>query len=256
MYGVLSAQRGAQRRSVPRLGPDGGFALDLAGHAADAWPMPRSSGSVRPTTRPGRPRRGPPSRPSSRRAQRSRAAGRPSSSTRRTTSSIRHRSSTCASDSLPSSSCARSRRPSPCQGCGSATRWRRGRRSSGSSASARPAASPRSPRRVAAAALRRPELAAANARAIGEEREWLAAGLAAIGLPAVPERHELPALPRSGRRPTPRPRPSTCSATASCRAPSGPITPLSGHLRFTVRDRPQDERLLEVLGAWMDGRSR
>jgi histidinol-phosphate/aromatic aminotransferase/cobyric acid decarboxylase-like protein len=34
----------------------------------------------------------------------------------------------------------------------------------------------------------------------------------------------------------------------------GPGHPLAGHLRFTVRDRQQDERLLRVVEAWSDGR--
>ena len=39
---------------------------------------------------------------------------------------------------------------------------------------------------VAAAALRRPELAAANAALLGAERDWLAGEMAAMGLPLQP----------------------------------------------------------------------
>jgi histidinol-phosphate/aromatic aminotransferase/cobyric acid decarboxylase-like protein len=35
----------------------------------------------------------------------------------------------------------------------------------------------------------------------------------------------------------------------------GPDSPLAGHLRFTVRDRVQNERFLEVIGAWTTGRT-
>ena len=35
----------------------------------------------------------------------------------------------------------------------------------------------------------------------------------------------------------------------------GPDSPLAGHLRFTVRDREQNERFLQVIEAWSAGRS-
>ena len=35
----------------------------------------------------------------------------------------------------------------------------------------------------------------------------------------------------------------------------GPANPLRGHLRFTARTTRQDERLLAVLGEWLDGRT-
>jgi histidinol-phosphate aminotransferase len=107
---------------------------------------------------------------------------------------------------------------------------------------------------IGAAALRQPDVAQANANAIGAEREWLAARLADAGLPpypsvtnfllcAVGDQDEAEAatehllrggiVPRTFR----------------------PTDPLRGHLRFTVRDRPQNERFLEVIGPWLDGRS-
>ena len=35
----------------------------------------------------------------------------------------------------------------------------------------------------------------------------------------------------------------------------GPDSPLAGYLRFTVRDREQNERFLQVIEAWSAGRS-
>jgi histidinol-phosphate/aromatic aminotransferase/cobyric acid decarboxylase-like protein len=108
---------------------------------------------------------------------------------------------------------------------------------------------------IAAAALRQPEVAAANAATLTAEREWLAARLAAIGLPAYPSVTNFLLLRLGDQE----------DAEAATRhllrhgivpRTFGPDHPLRGHLRFTVRDRAQDERLVEVLEAWSEGRSR
>ena len=107
---------------------------------------------------------------------------------------------------------------------------------------------------VAAAALRRPQLALANAKAIAVEREWLAAQLAGIGLAPYPSVTNF-LLCRIGE-----PLDAEAATDHLLRHGAVPRTfgaghPLRGHLRFTVRDRGQDERLLGILGAWIDGRS-
>jgi len=108
--------------------------------------------------------------------------------------------------------------------------------------------------RVAAIALRQPEVAAANAAALGRERDWLAGRLAELDLPALPSVTNF-LLCRIG---------TAGAADAANEAllrggivvrTFGAHSPLSGHLRFTVRDRVQNERFLDVLGAWSDGRS-
>jgi len=107
---------------------------------------------------------------------------------------------------------------------------------------------------IGAAALRQPELAQANAAAVGAEREWLAAQLTAIGMAPYPSVTNF----------------LLCAVGSQVEAEAatehllrggivprtfGPANPLRGHLRFTVRDRAQNERFLEVLGTWLDGRT-
>jgi histidinol-phosphate aminotransferase len=108
--------------------------------------------------------------------------------------------------------------------------------------------------KVAAIALGRPEVAAANAAAIGRERDWLAERLAQLGLSPLPSVTNF-LLCRIG---------TAAAADAANEAllrggivvrTFGPDTPLAGHLRFTVRNREQNERFLDVIGAWWDGRS-
>ncbi len=108
--------------------------------------------------------------------------------------------------------------------------------------------------RVAAIALRQPEVAAANAAALGRERDWLAGRLAELDLPPLPSVTNF-LLCRIG---------TADAADAANEAllrggivvrTFGAHSPLAGHLRFTVRDRAQNERFLDVIGAWSDGRS-
>jgi histidinol-phosphate aminotransferase len=107
--------------------------------------------------------------------------------------------------------------------------------------------------RVAAVALRRPELAAANAAALAREREWLAEHLREIGLPPYPSVTNFLLCAMGG--------PDEAWSANEHLLRNGIVTrtfapdgPLSDHLRFTVRTREQDERLLEVLAGWLAGR--
>jgi histidinol-phosphate aminotransferase len=108
--------------------------------------------------------------------------------------------------------------------------------------------------KAAAMALRAPEVAAANAAALGRERDWLAERLGSLGLVSLPSVTNF-LLCRIG---------SPAEADAANEAllrggivvrTFGPEGPLAGHLRFTVRDREQNERFLEVISTWSDGRS-
>ncbi len=108
--------------------------------------------------------------------------------------------------------------------------------------------------KAAAIALRSPEVAAANAEALGHERAWLADRLAGIGLPSLPSVTNF-LLCRIGT-------PSDADAANEALLRGGIVvrtfgsdTPLAGHLRFTVRNREQNARFLDVIGSWMDGRS-
>jgi histidinol-phosphate aminotransferase len=108
--------------------------------------------------------------------------------------------------------------------------------------------------KAAAFALRRPEVAAANAAALGAEREWLAARLTEVGLDPLPSVTNF-LLCRIGT-------PAQAGAANEALLRGGivvrtfdPGTPLEGHLRFTVRDREQNGRFLEVIAAWTAGRS-
>jgi histidinol-phosphate/aromatic aminotransferase/cobyric acid decarboxylase-like protein len=107
---------------------------------------------------------------------------------------------------------------------------------------------------IAARALRRPELAQQNAAAIAAERDWLAGRLADIGVPPYPSVTNF-LLCRIGS-------PDDAAAANEhllrggiVSRTFGPTNPLAGHLRFTVRTREQDERLLQVLRGWVDGRT-
>jgi len=107
---------------------------------------------------------------------------------------------------------------------------------------------------VAAAALRRPELAAANAAALGEEREWLAGRLADTGCRAYPSVTNF-LLCRIGSQDEAEALTDHLLRGGIVPRTFGPANPLRGHLRFTVRDRAENERLLEVLRARVDGRT-
>ncbi len=107
---------------------------------------------------------------------------------------------------------------------------------------------------IAAKALRQPQTAAANARAISAERDWLAASLADIGIAPYPSVTNF-LLCRIGSQADAEDATEHLLRGGIVPRTFGPANPLRGHLRFTVRDRSQDQRLLEAIGTWMDGRS-
>jgi len=100
--------------------------------------------------------------------------------------------------------------------------------------------------RVATIALQQPDYAAANAEALSNEREWLAAELQERGWQCHPSvcnfllvrigdhdaaEHAADGLLRAGIVPR----------------TFGPANPLRGHLRLTVRSRDENRRLIEVV---------
>ena len=108
--------------------------------------------------------------------------------------------------------------------------------------------------KAAAQALRRPEIAAANAGALGDEREWLGAQLTRAGLPPTPSVTNF-LLCRIGTPSEADELNDTLLRGGIVVRTFGPDSPLAGHLRFTVRNREQNERFLHVIEAWSAGRS-
>ena len=99
---------------------------------------------------------------------------------------------------------------------------------------------------LAAVALGRPELARANTEALAAEREWLAGELVAAGWTPAPSTTNF-LLVRIGDHAA-----AEAAAEGLLRAgivprTFGPANPLRGHLRLTVRSRVENERLLEVV---------
>lgn len=99
---------------------------------------------------------------------------------------------------------------------------------------------------VAARALAAPDYALANARALAAEREWLARALTDAGWNSAPSVANF-LLVRVGDHDA-----AESAADALLRAgivprTFGPANPLRGHLRLTVRTRAENERLLEVV---------
>jgi histidinol-phosphate aminotransferase len=108
--------------------------------------------------------------------------------------------------------------------------------------------------KAAARALRQPEIAAANAVALGDEREWLAARLAQAGLPPLPSVTNFLLCPIGTPGEADELNEALLRGGIVVRT-FGPSSPLAGHLRFTVRDREQNGRFLDVIEAWTVGRS-
>jgi histidinol-phosphate aminotransferase len=107
---------------------------------------------------------------------------------------------------------------------------------------------------IAAQALRQPEVARANADAIIAEREWLAGQLKRFGLePYASVTNFL--LVHIGTQPEAEDATEHLLRGGIVPRTFGPANPLRGHLRFTVRDRVGNERFLEVIKSWVDGRS-
>jgi histidinol-phosphate aminotransferase len=253
MYGVLSAQRGAQRRPVPRLGPDDGFGLHL-----EAMREALASATVVWLCAPNNPTGAPEPRDTIGTLLEAGAEspeGGPILVVDEAYHEFHPDSVADLRERYPALIVVRTLSkafalPGLRVGFAVAARRTIARlerfRPPGSISTVSAA--------IAAAALRRPELAQANARAIGAERERLGAALAGIGLPAYPSVTNF-LLCRIGERADAEAATGHLLRHGIVPRTFGADHPLRGHLRFTVRDRGQDERLLEVLGAWMDGRS-
>ena len=100
--------------------------------------------------------------------------------------------------------------------------------------------------RLAAAALRRPELARENVRRIETERERLSAGLGALGWEPYPSVTNF-LLVRVGTHDDAEQAADRLLRGGIVPRTFGPANPLRGHLRLTVRSADENARLLEVL---------
>jgi histidinol-phosphate aminotransferase len=101
---------------------------------------------------------------------------------------------------------------------------------------------------LATRALAASDYAVTNARALSRERDWLATELANQGWPSAPSICNF-LLVRVGDHDA-----AEAAADQLLRAgivprTFGPANPLRGHLRLTVRSRPQNERLLQAVRA-------
>jgi histidinol-phosphate aminotransferase len=99
---------------------------------------------------------------------------------------------------------------------------------------------------VAARALRAPQYALDNVATLSAEREWLAAGLAARGWQPLPSTTNFLLVSIGNHDAAERAADSLLHAGLVPRT-FGPANPLRGHLRLTVRSRPENERLLEIV---------
>ena len=100
--------------------------------------------------------------------------------------------------------------------------------------------------RIAAQALAAPDYARANVAALSQEREWLAGRLGEVGwMPAPSVTNFL--LMRIGDHEAAERAADHLLHTGIVPRTFGPANPLRGHLRLTVRSRPENERLLEAV---------
>jgi histidinol-phosphate aminotransferase len=99
---------------------------------------------------------------------------------------------------------------------------------------------------VAAMALRSPGYALANVATLSAEREWFAAQLAARGWAPAPSTTNFVLVKIGDQKAAERAADGLLHAGIVPRT-FGPANPLRGHLRLTVRSRPENERLLEVV---------
>jgi histidinol-phosphate aminotransferase len=106
---------------------------------------------------------------------------------------------------------------------------------------------------LATAALRRPELVRANVEAIVADRDQLAADLADVGLRPYPSVTNF-LLCRIGTNEEAEDLTEHLLRDGIVTRTFGPANPLRGHLRFTVRTPDQNEKLIASLARWMDGR--
>jgi histidinol-phosphate aminotransferase len=253
MYGVLSAQRGAQRRSVARLGSADGFGLDL-----QAMQDALASATVVWLCAPNNPTGAPEPRATIETLLEA-AAELPEGGPTHVVDEAYHEfhpdSVADLRERYPALIVVRTLSKAfalPGLRVGYAVAARR--TTAGLERFRPPGSISTVSAAIAAAALRRPELAAANAIAIGDERDWLADRLASIDLPAYPSVTNF-LLCRIGERADAKAATEHLLRHGIVARTFGAEHPLADHLRFTVRDRRQDERLIEVLGAWMEGRS-
>ncbi|HYN49048.1 MAG TPA: aminotransferase class I/II-fold pyridoxal phosphate-dependent enzyme, partial [Candidatus Nanopelagicales bacterium] len=98
---------------------------------------------------------------------------------------------------------------------------------------------------VVTAALRDPDALAANVARIARERVRLAGAFAAAGFPAGPSVTNFLLVPLGGPRAA-RVMADGLLARGLVPRTFGADHPLAGHLRFTVRDEAQDDRLIDA----------
>lgn len=98
---------------------------------------------------------------------------------------------------------------------------------------------------LAARALRSPDYALANARALTSERDWLAGQLQEAGWQPLPSVANF-LLVRIGDHAAAETAADALLHAGIVPRTFGPANPLRGHLRLTVRSRPENERLLSA----------
>jgi histidinol-phosphate aminotransferase len=106
---------------------------------------------------------------------------------------------------------------------------------------------------VAVAALRRPDRARAMVAAVPAERAWLRERLDAAGWTTYPSVTNF-VLARIGTPEEAEDATDWLLRRGIVSRTFGPANPLRGHLRFTVRTRPDDERLVGAATAWRAAR--
>ena len=99
---------------------------------------------------------------------------------------------------------------------------------------------------VAARALSAPDYALENVRMLQAERDWLAAGLAALGWTSAQSITNF-LLVRIGDHDAAERATDALLHAGIVPRTFGPANPLRGHLRLTVRTRAENERLLRVV---------
>jgi histidinol-phosphate aminotransferase len=99
-------------------------------------------------------------------------------------------------------------------------------------------------------ALRAPAYAVDNVRTLSAERDWLAAQLGALGWPASPSVTNF-LLVRIGDNAAAERASDMLLRNGIVPRTFGPANPLRGHLRLTVRTRDQNERLIQVVAAFV-----
>lgn len=107
---------------------------------------------------------------------------------------------------------------------------------------------------VAEAALRAPQIAIDNAARIGTERDRLVEQLAGIGISTYPSVTNF-VLSKFGDQAAAEDATDHLLRHGMVPRTFGPANPFRGHLRFTVRTSQQNERLLGVIAEWLDRRT-